>query len=84
MINIIHLLKVTAAWTSIIYTVCYLGVAMYPPVRMMTMRYALHADINFVSGYFGLGYFISGLIIWNIIALLAVWFFAWLFNTIKQ
>ena len=84
MINIIHLLKVTAAWTSIIYTVCYLGVAMYPPVRMMTMRYALHADINFVSGYFGLGYFISGLIIWNIIALLAVWFFDWLFNTIKQ
>ncbi|OGZ62441.1 MAG: hypothetical protein A3C58_03540 [Candidatus Staskawiczbacteria bacterium RIFCSPHIGHO2_02_FULL_34_10] len=84
MINIKHLLKVTSVWTSIVYVICYAEVAMYPPIRMMTMRYAMHADVNFVSGYFGLGYFISGLIIWNVIALLAVWFFAWLFNTIKQ
>ena len=84
MINTNHLLKVTSAWTSIVYVVCYGGVAMYPPIRMMTMRYAIHADVNFVSGYFGLGYFISGLIIWNVIALLSVWLFAWLFNTIKQ
>ncbi|OGZ66531.1 MAG: hypothetical protein A3D34_00670 [Candidatus Staskawiczbacteria bacterium RIFCSPHIGHO2_02_FULL_33_16] len=84
MINTNHLLKVTSAWTSIVYVVCYVGVAMYPPIRMMTMRYAIHADVNFVSGYFGLGYFISGLIIWNVIALLSVWLFAWLFNTIKQ
>ena len=84
MINTNHLLKVTAAWTSIVYIICYLGVAVSPPIRMMTMRYALHADVNFISGYFGLGYFISGLIIWNVIALLVVWLFAWLFNTIKQ
>ncbi len=84
MINIKHLLKVTSAWISIIYAICYFGVAAYPPVRVMTMRYAMHADVNFVSGYFGLGYFISGLIVWNVAALLTVWLFAYLFNTIKQ
>ncbi|OGZ70739.1 MAG: hypothetical protein A3F47_00460 [Candidatus Staskawiczbacteria bacterium RIFCSPHIGHO2_12_FULL_38_11] len=84
MINIKHLLKVTSAWTSIIYVVCYAGVAMYSPIRVMTMRYAMHMDFTFTSGYFGLGYFISGLIIWNVIALLSVWLFAWLFNTIKD
>ena len=84
MININHLLKVTSAWISIAYVVCYAGVAMFPPIRMMTMRYAMHMDWSVTSGYFGLGYFISGLIIWNVVALLAVWLFAWLFNTIKQ
>lgn len=84
MINITHLLKVTSAWTSIIYVICYSGVAVYPPIRLMTMRYAMHANVNFASGYFGAGYFISGLIIWNTAALLAVWLFAFLFNAIKQ
>ncbi len=84
MINIKHLLKVTAIWTSTVYVVCYVGVALYPPVRTMTMRYAMHADVNVVSTYFGLAYFISGLIIWNAAALFLVWLFAWLFNTIKQ
>ncbi|OGZ70263.1 MAG: hypothetical protein A2904_01195 [Candidatus Staskawiczbacteria bacterium RIFCSPLOWO2_01_FULL_33_9] len=84
MINVKHLLKVTSVWTSIVYVICYFGVAMYPSIRMMTMRYALHANVDFVSTYFGFGYFISGLIIWNVIALLAVWLFAWLFNIIKQ
>ena len=84
MINAKHLLKVTLAWTSAVYVVCYVGVAIYPPVRMVTMRYALHVDTNIVSTYFGFGYFISGLIIWNAVVLLAVWLFVWLFNTIKQ
>ncbi|MEK7658619.1 MAG: DUF5676 family membrane protein [Patescibacteria group bacterium] len=82
--NINHLLKVTSAWTSIVYVICYAGVAVYPPIRIMTMRYAMHADVNFVSSYFGFGYFISGLIIWNVAALAGVWLFAFLFNTIKD
>jgi len=82
--NIYHLLKVTSAWTSIVYTICYVGVAIYPPIRIMTMRYAMHTDAGIVSNYFGFGYFVSGLIIWNVVALLAVWLFAFLFNTIKK
>ena len=83
MIEIRHLLKVTVAWTSIVYAICYFGVSMYPPIRMMTWRYAMHMDWNVASGYFGFGYFISGLIIWNVVALLGVWLFALLFNKIK-
>lgn len=84
MIDTNHLLKATAAWTSIVYAVCYFVVATYPQTRMMTLRYGMHMDLNFTSGYFGLSYFISGLIIWNLITLLSVWLFAFLFNTIKK
>ncbi len=84
MINTKHLLKVTLAWTSIVYAVCYTGVAVYPASRVMLMRYAMHTDFSLASNYFGIGYFISGLIIWNIIAILCVWLFAILFNKIKE
>ena len=84
MINTKHLLKVTSAWISIIYVICYFGIAVWPPIRLMTMRYAMHMDWNSAPGYFGLGYFVSGLIIWNVVALFSAWLFAWLFNAIKQ
>ena len=84
MINIKHLLKVASAWISIVYIICYAGVAIYPPSRQLFMRYSLHADVSFTSGFFSIGYFISGLIIWNIAAIAGVWLFALLFNKIKQ
>lgn len=84
MINTKHLLKVVSVWTSVVYAICYAGVALYPQSRMLFMRYSLHADVPFTSGFFGIGYFISGLIIWNVAAVLAAWFFAYLFNTIKK
>ena len=84
MINTKHLLKVTSAWVSIVYAVCYAGVAIYPPIRDLFMQYALHMKTTIPSEYFGIGYFISGLIIWNIVALLAVALFAYLFNTFKK
>lgn len=83
MINTKHLLKVASVWTSIVYVVCYGGVAIYPPIRILMMRYALHADVTMTSNYFGIGYFIYGLIIWNIITILGAWLFALLFNKIK-
>lgn len=86
MININHLAKVTSAWISIVYAICYAGVAMMPGIRPGFMMYGLH------MGGFGMGWtnvltfstFISGLIIWNVIAVLAVWLFAALFNGIKK
>ena len=68
MINTKHLLKVASAWVSIVYIVCYAGVAVYPPIRSLFMKYSLHAEVTFQSDFFGIGYFISGLIIWNIAA----------------
>ncbi len=84
MINTKHLIKVTAAWISIVYVICYAGVAIYPPTRGLFMRYSLHADATFKSDFFGFWYFISGLIIWNVLAILGVWLFAFMFNKIKK
>lgn len=84
MINIKHLLKVAAAWISIVYVVCYAGVAMFPGIRPGFMRYGLHMGVDMGQNILNFGTFISGLIIWNIIALLAVWLFATLFNSIKK
>lgn len=53
-LNIRHLSKTIAAWTSIVYAVCYAGVAIYPPIRTLFMWYALHANVSFASDYLGL------------------------------
>jgi len=83
MININHLLKVTAAWMSIVYVVCFALVAMFPGIRPGFTMYALHMNINTGENIATFGTFLFGLVIWNAIALLTVWLFAWLFNTIK-
>ncbi len=84
MINTKHLLKVSSAWVSIVYIICYVGVAIYPPVRNLFMKYALHANVSFQSDFLSFGYFIFGLIIWNIVAIVGIWLFAVLFNRIRQ
>ncbi len=85
MINIEHLLKVSAIWVSIVYTVCFAGVGFWPGVRPGFMMYGLHmGGLNLGQNVLTLGTFISGLLLWNIITLLAVWLFAYLFNKIKQ
>ena len=81
--NVKHLLTVTAAWTSIVYTVCYLVVWLYPVVRELFLTTALHAQVPLTSGPFTIGTFVAGLIIWNIIAVLAVWLFAYLYKAIR-
>jgi len=78
-----HLLKVASAWISIIYVICFAGVALLPGLRPGFMRYGLHMGIDMGQNILTLGTFISGLIIWNVIALLAVWLFAFLYNTLK-
>ncbi|MCR4280471.1 MAG: DUF5676 family membrane protein [Candidatus Komeilibacteria bacterium] len=84
MINTRHLLKVTAAWISIVYVICYAVVAIFPQSRDLFVRFSLHSDPAFGAEYLGVGYFISGLIVWNIVTVLAVWLFAFLFNKIKK
>ena len=84
MINTTRLLKVAVAWTSIVYVVCFAGVLFVPGIRPGFMTYGVH-----MMGYMGrnvlnLTTFISGLIIWNVLALLGVWLFAALYNSIKK
>ena len=84
MLNTTHLLKVVSAWISIVYVICFAGVALLPGVRPGFMRYGLHMGIDMGRNVLTAGTFVSGLIIWNVIALLAVWLFAFLYNSIKQ
>ena len=84
MINIKHLLKVCVFWVNIIYIVCFLGVLLFPASREAFMLYALHSRGVFGEEVLTLGTFLSGLVIWNIVALLAVWLFAFLFNSVKK
>lgn len=84
MINTKQITKAFCLWVSVIFIVCFLGVAIYPPIRQLFMRFALHTEIAATSDYISLGYLISGLIIWNIVTFLAVWLFAAIYNTIKK
>jgi len=84
MINTNHLLKVTAAWVSIVNIVCFAGVALFPGIRPAFMYYALHTTASVGEDVITFTTFISGLVIWNVVALLAVWLFASLFNRIKE
>ena len=76
-------MKVTTAWTSIVYIVCFGGVALFPAVRPLFMRYALHTATSFGENIMTFASFISGLVIWNIVALLSAGLFVVLFNKIK-
>ena len=81
--NVKHLLTVTAAWTSIVYTVCFLGVWLVPGIREGFMLYGLHTTTVFGENVVTFSTFVTGLIIWNIIAVLAVWLFAYLYKAIR-
>lgn len=84
MINTSHLLKVTVIWISIVDTICFAGVALFPGIREGFMLYALHTTTAFGENVMTLTTFLSGLVIWNIIALLTVGLFAFLFNRISK
>lgn len=70
-------------WVSIVYAICYLGVLLFPGIRPGFMLYALHTELNIGTDVLTITTFVTGLIIWNIIAIIAVWLFAYLFNKIK-
>lgn len=83
MINIKHLLKVTVAWVTIVYIICFGGVALLPGIRPWFMHYALHMNVSMGENVTTLATFISGLLIWNFVGLLGTWLFALLHNRIK-
>ena len=84
MIDIKHLLKVVVAWTSVVYIICFVGVAIFPTLRESFMIYALHSALTLNQSVLTITTFVSGLIIWNVIDVVAVWLFAFLFNKIKK
>ena len=84
MINTKHLIKVGIAWMSILYVICFVGVAFLPSLRVGFMKYALHAQVTIGPDYLTLSSFVAGLIVWNVITATGLGLFAVLFNKIKQ
>ena len=83
MINQTRLLKVSVAWTSITYTACYLVVWLIPGSRELFLSTALHAIVPVTSGPYTLGIYLVGLIVWDLLVVVAVWLFVYLGNTIR-
>ncbi|MDO8561469.1 MAG: DUF5676 family membrane protein [bacterium] len=83
MINTKHLLKVTSAWISVVYVVCFVGVALFPGLRSAFMYYGLHTNASVGENIMTFTTFVSGLVVWNIVALLSVGLFIALSNKIK-
>jgi len=84
MINTKHLLKVSLSWINLTYLICFIAVAVYPPLRSQFMLYALHEQLNIGVSVLTVQTFIFGLIWWNIIATLGIYLFCLLYNKIKQ
>lgn len=83
MINTKHLVRVSAAWVSIVWVVCFAGVALIPGIREWFMLYALHTKMTFGENVMTATTFVSGLVIWNVIAYLAVGLYATLYNRMR-
>jgi hypothetical protein len=82
MVDTRHLLKVAAAWVSIVYLVCFGAVALFPQARQLFAKYALHIEVEIGNVITPLT-FVTGLILWNVVAVLAVALFAVLFDRLK-
>jgi 2TM family of unknown function (DUF5676) len=84
MINTKHLLKVMAVWITVVWVVCFGGVSLIPGVVPWFWRYALHTNVSLGENVMTVTTFVSGLVIWNVVALLGACLFAFLHNKIKQ
>lgn len=83
MISTTRIIKTSLAWTSIVYAICFAGVALFPSIRAGFMLRALHMQSDLGTNVATLGTFLSGLVIWNIVVALALWLFAAIFNRTK-
>lgn len=84
MINISRLTKVAAAWISVVYVICFAGVALAPSSRVWFMLYGLHTTASLDQSVMTIGTFLSGLVIWNVVAFLGAGLFALIFNKVKE
>lgn len=80
MIDTTQALKVASSWVSIVYVICFGGVALVPDIRPWFMQYALHTQVDIGTNVMTLTTFVLGLIIWNIVAVFAVWLYVSLTN----
>lgn len=84
MINTTQALKIACSWISIVYIVCFVGVALVPEIRSWFMEYALHTQVDTGTNVTTMTTFITGLLVWNVVAIFAVWLYATINNYFKK
>lgn len=83
MVNLKRLLTTSAIWVTIVYTACFILVAIFPAVRTNFMLYGLHTQISLGENIMTIGTFVGGLIWWNLLTFLGVGLFALIYNKLK-
>jgi hypothetical protein len=71
------------AWISILYVICFTAVAIYLQIRTLFAKYALHIELDLGAAVMTPFTFVTGLILWNIAAVVSLGLFAVLFNKIR-
>jgi hypothetical protein len=82
-VNTIRTLKIGLAWTSIVWTVCYLVVGLIPGLGPGLLPYLFHLNLGSVENIFTIGNFIGGLVLWNVIVAAGIALAGVLSNSIK-
>ena len=84
MIDIKYVVKVACIWVTILYVICFVGIALFSPLRPLFMEYALHTRMDLGVSTISFVTFIAGLFFWNIITALGVALYCYLYNSIKR
>lgn len=80
--NTLRAIKISLAWISIAWTVCYLAFGLIPGLGPKAMPYILHMNVP-MENIFTIGNFVIGLITWNVIVGVGVALAGLLGNIIK-
>jgi hypothetical protein len=67
-LDTVRLIKVSIAWITILYVLCFVAVALFPAIRPLFMQYTLHADVSMGPSVITWQTFVAGLVFWNIAA----------------
>ena len=81
--NTTRAIKISLAWISIAWIVCYLAFGLIPGLGRVAMPYILHMNVP-MENIFTIGNFIVGLVVWNIIVAAGVALAGLLSNFIKD
>ena len=83
MLNGAKIAKVTLLWATIVYLVCVLIAWILPSVYTLGAKNMVHFGMTVSAPTLTLAGVIQGLIIWNVLAVVMVWLFVWLYNKTK-
>ncbi len=83
MLNGTKIAKVTLIWATIVYLTCVLIAWILPSVYSWGAGNLIHFGMVTAAPALAISGVIQGLIIWDVIAVVMVWLFVWLYNRLK-